>query len=174
MAISRPIHRYYAERIFAQTTREQAPPNFRPLPQSPTGMSTVEGCRGGGKNIVEVFLIADPDRVLDLRLSCGLCNPAMYVATDVLVEWARGRALAEILSLDPHEISDLTPFFEGLGGPGRPDDAREKFQYALVAVQNAVRDHLGQAPVPVPEFAQPEDLDLSEDIDLPEDENELS
>lgn len=163
MAISRPIHRYYAERIFSQTTREQAPPNFRPLEQPATGYSTVEGCRGGGKNIVEVFLIADAERLVDLRVSCGLCNPAMYVALDILVEWARGRALAEILALDSHQIGHLAPFFERLGGPGRPDDAREKFQYALVAVQNAVRDHRGQALAPTPEFAQPEDLDLDEE-----------
>jgi hypothetical protein len=163
MAISRPIHRYYAERIFSQTTRDQAPPNFRPLGRPPTGMSTVEGCRGGGKNIAEVFLVAEAGHVSDLSVACGLCNPAMYVAADVLVDWARGRALTEILALDPMEIRDLAPFFQRLGGPGRPDDAREKFQYALVAVQNAVRDHLGQAVPPAPEFAEPKDIDLQED-----------
>ena len=163
MAISRPVHRYYAERIFAQTTRDQAPPNFRPLREPPTGMSSVEGCRGGGKNIAEIFLRADDDTVEDIRVSCGLCNPAMYVAVDILANWARGVTLDEILGLDPLRIEDLEVFFEHLGGPGRPDDAREKFQYALVAVQNAVRDHLGQAPVPAPEFADPEDRDLDEE-----------
>ena len=163
MAISRPVHRYYAERIFGQTTREQAPPNFRPLEEPHTGMSSVEGCRGGGKNIAEVHLVGEGNLIRDLRVSCGLCNPAMYVATDILAEWARGRICEEVLALDPHRIGDLAPFFEMLGGPGRPDDAREKFQYALVAVQNAVRDHLGEAPVPAPEFADPEDRDLDED-----------
>jgi hypothetical protein len=169
MAISRPVHRYYAEHIFAQTTRAQAPPNFRPLDRPHTGMSSVEGCRGGGKNITEVFLIAAGGRIEDVRVSCGLCNPAMYVATDILATWARSRTLDEVLALDPHRIEDLAPFFEHLGGPGRPDDAREKFQYALVAVQNAVRDHLGQDAVATPAFEDPEDRDLDEDRD-PDDE----
>ena len=163
MAISRPVHRYYAERIFAQTSRDRAPPNFRPLERSPTGMATVEGCRGGGKNIVEVFLVAEDGHVRDVRVSCGLCNPAMYVAMDVLADWTRGRAEADVLRPDPNRLEDLGPFYELLGGPGRPDDAREKFQYALVAVQNAVRDHRGEAPLPVPEFAEPTDRDLEED-----------
>jgi len=172
MAISRPVHRYYAERIFARTSRDQAPPNFRPLAVPHTGMSTVEGCRGGGKNILEVYVVADEAQVEAVRLSCGLCNPAMYVAADVLADWARGRALDEILSMDPLRLEDLAPFFERLGGPGRPDDAREKFQYALAAVQNAVRDHRGVPLVPVPEFAAPADRDVDdfEDDDIELDE----
>ena len=165
MRVSAPIRRYYAERIFALTTREHAPPNFTPLDVPHTGMSTVEGCRGGGKNIAEVFLLAADDRVADIRVSCGLCNPAMYVACDVLVDWARGRALDDILALDAESVETLGPFFEALGGPGRPDDAREKFQYALVAVQSAVRDHRGEAPLVTPVFADPTEKDWDDDDD---------
>ena len=170
MPVSAAIRRYYAERIFAQTTREHAPPNFTPLGVPHNGMSTVEGCRGGGKNIAEVFLVASQSSVEDIRVSCGLCNPAMYVACDVLADWARGRALDEILAVDPVSVEALFPFFDVLGGPGKPDDAREKFQYALVAVQNAVRDHRGEAPVAPPVFADPTDRNW-EDPDWDDDED---
>jgi len=103
MAISRPVHRYYAERIFARTSRDEAPPNFRPLERPHSGMATVEGCRGGGKNIVEVFLVVEAGQVRDVRVSCGLCNPAMYVAMDV-----RPRGGTECRSRSPRR-----------GAPGR-------------------------------------------------------
>jgi hypothetical protein len=160
MPVSAAVRRYYAERIFAQSGRDRAPPNFRPLEVPHTGLSTVEGCRGGGKNILEVAVVGRDGRIGDLRLSCGLCNPAMYACADVVVEWARGRTFDEVLAPDPLRVEDLAPFFAALGGPGRPDDAREKFQYALLAVQNAVRDHLRQPPVPLPPFPEPTDRDL--------------
>jgi hypothetical protein len=160
MPVSAAVRKYYAERIFAQSGRDRAPPNFRPLEVPHTGLSTVEGCRGGGKNILEVAVVGQDGRVRDLRLSCGLCNPAMYACADVVVEWARGKAFDEVLTPDPQRVEDLAPFFSALGGPGRPDDAREKFQYALLAVQNAVRDHLRQPPVPLPAFPEPTDRDL--------------
>ena len=37
------------------------PPNFRPLDVEPTGTSTVEGCAGGGKNILEVAIVGRDD-----------------------------------------------------------------------------------------------------------------
>jgi hypothetical protein len=155
MAVSAAVRAYYAERIFAQSGRGRVPPNFRPLEVAPTGTSTVEGCAGGGKNILEVALVGDGARVEDVRVSCGLCNPAMYAAADVVCGWARGRPFAEILAIDPLDVSALGPFFEALGAPDRPDDAREKFQYALVALQNAVRSHLRQ-PVPPPPSIPPQ------------------
>ncbi|MHC5010043.1 MAG: hypothetical protein ACYTG6_03715 [Planctomycetota bacterium] len=163
MAVSAAVRRYYAERIFARTTREEAPPNFRPLGVPHTGFVTVEGCRGGGKNIVEIFLLGRDDRVEDVRCACGLCNPAMYACIDIVLDWARGRRFAEILAIDPLDVVQLVPFYDVLGGPGRPDDAREKFQYALLALQNAVRDHRKEPPRPIPEIAPPTDRDWAED-----------
>jgi hypothetical protein len=163
LPVSAAVRRYYAERIFARSGRDTAPPNFRPLQGEPTGTSSVEGCRGGGKNVLEVALVGRDGRVEDVRLSCGLCNPAMYAGADVVAEWAKGRAFAEVLAADPADLRTLDPFFEALGGPGKPDDAREKFQYALVAVQNAVLDHLGRPPVPVPAFEEPTDRDRAKD-----------
>jgi hypothetical protein len=159
MPVSAAVRKYYAERIFARSGRDKAPPNFVPLSGAPTGFSSVEGCRGGGKNILEVALVGDADKVVDLRLSCGLCNPAMYACADVVAEWARGRACGEILAVDPFDLAQLGPFFAALGGPGRPDDAREKFQYALLAVQNAVRTHRKESPKPVPEIPPPTERD---------------
>jgi hypothetical protein len=161
--ISRAVHRYYAERLFSRASFEAAPPNFRPLAGAVSGRSAVEGCRGGGKNVLEVALRLEGDRVEDLRASCNLCNPAMYVAADVLCDWARGRAVAEVLALDPLRPRDLRPFFAALGAGGEePEDAREKFQYALAAVQNAVRAARGEVPRPVPEFPEPGGLGPTE------------
>jgi hypothetical protein len=156
MAISAAVRAYYEERIFKRTTRGGPPPNFRPLDAAPTGVATVEGCRGGGKNILEVRLVGDDEQVTDVRLSCGLCNPAMLVAADILADWTRGRRLADVLAPDAADEAALAPFFEALGGAGRPDDAREKFQYALLAVQNAVRNHQGAPTLPVPVFSEPD------------------
>lgn len=165
MAVSTAVRTYYAERIFAQSGRDEAPPNFRPLDVEPTGRFTVEGCRGGGKNVLEIQLAGDDDRVTDLRLACGLCNPAMYACADVVADWARGRDLAGILALDPLDVGNLTPFFERLGGPGRPDDAREKFQYVLLALQRAVLDHRGEAAPPMPEIGEHTGRDLDDEDD---------
>jgi hypothetical protein len=155
MTVSTAVRTYYAERIFARTTRTSPPPNFRPLERPHTGRAVVEGCRGGGKNILEVHLVATDDAVADLRATCGLCNPAMLVAADIVVDWARGRRLDEILAPDPLDEADLAPFFERLGDD--PDDAREKFQYAVLAVQSAVRDHRGEPQPPLPRIAEPEE-----------------
>jgi hypothetical protein len=163
VAVSSAVRRYYAERIFARMSRDQAPPNFTPLDVPATGHAAVEGCRGGGKNITEFSLLAEDSVVSDLRVSCGLCNPAMYVAADIVVDWARGRAFREILDLDPLDVPALDPFFAALGGRGKPDDAREKFQYALVGVQNAVRDHRGEATLVPPEIDEPTDKDWAEE-----------
>jgi hypothetical protein len=83
----------------------------------------------------------------------------MDAGADVVAEWAKGRTFDEVLALDPREVARLEPFFRALGGPGKPDDAREKFQYAVAAVQNAVRDHLKRPPVEVPSFEEPTDKD---------------
>jgi len=165
MAVSSAVRRYYAERIFARMGRDHAPPNFTPLDQAPTGHAAVEGCRGGGKNITEFSILGAGDRVVDARASCGLCNPAMYVAADILVDWVRGRRLDEVLRRDPLDVVALQPFFDALGGPGRPDDAREKFQYALHGVQNAVRDHRGEATLPLPDIDEPTEKDWAEEDD---------
>lgn len=157
MAVSPAVRRYYAERIFAQTTREQGPPNFRPLDRRPTGVATVEGCRGGGKNILEVFIVVCEDRVEAIWVACGLCNPAMLVAADIVVEWARGRSTSSILELDPLREDALAPFFLPLGDDERPDDAREKLQYALVALQHAVLNDRGERTPPLPEIRALED-----------------
>ena len=163
MAVSTAVRTYYAERIFARSGRDEAPPNFRPLDVEPTGRFTVEGCRGGGKNILGIQLVGEGDRVVDLRLSCGLCNPAMYACSDIVADWARGRACDPILALDPLDVAHLTPFFARLGGPGRPDDAREKFQYVLLALQRAVLDHRGEAAPPFPEIPEHTGRDLDDD-----------
>ncbi len=168
MPVSNAVRRYYAERIFALGGRDQVAPNFRPLGEPPDGRFAVEGCRGGGKNRLEVQVLLGPDTVREIRMACGLCNPAMLVAADVLADWARGRAVAALLAADPGDPRSLDPFFERLGGRGRPADAREKFQYALVAVQNAVRDARGLGPRPVPEF--PEPVPGAEDADEDADE----
>ncbi|MFV1960106.1 MAG: hypothetical protein ACC662_11920, partial [Planctomycetota bacterium] len=62
-----------------------------------------------------------------------------------VVHWARGRAFGEILALDPRAPAALDPFFERVEAPEGPDDAREKLEYALLALHGAVRDHLGRS-----------------------------
>lgn len=156
MAISPAVLHYYGERLFARASFESVPPNFRPLAEPVSGRSAVEGCRGGGKNVLEIAVRLRGGVLEDVRASCNLCNPAMYVAADVLCDWARGRPAAEALAPDPARADALDPFFAALGGEGRPEDAREKFQYALVAVQNAVRAARGEVPRPVPEFPEPQ------------------
>ena len=166
MAVSTPVRRYYAEHIFAKMGRDRVPPNFAPLDREPTGFATVEGCRARGKNILEVTLVASEGRVEEIRMGCGLCNPAMYVAADIVANWARGRALDQILAPSPLEPAALDAFFAILGDAERPEDAREKFQYVLFAVQNAVRDHLGLALEPEPDIPEPADRepwDLTDD-----------
>ena len=165
MAVSTAVRTYYAEKIFALSGRDEAPPNFRPLEVAATGRFTVEGCRGGGKNILEIQLVGEGGRVADLRLACGLCNPAMYACSDIVADWARGRGLDEILALDPLDVEALAPFFARLGGPGRPDDAREKFQYVLLALQRAVHDHRGEAAPALPEIPEHTGRDLDDDDD---------
>jgi hypothetical protein len=155
MAVSEAVRAYYTKHVFLESGRGKVPKNFRPLEAPATGKASVEGCAGGGKNILEIAIAGEAGRVHDVRASCGLCNPAMYAAADVLCEWARGKAFDEVLGVDPAAATSLDPFFEALGGPERPEDAREKFQYALVAVQNAVRSHLGEAPAPLPRIARP-------------------
>ena len=165
MAVSNEVRRYYADKIFAAMGRDRAPANFLPLDEARTGYASVEGCLGGGKNITEFSLVGVDDVVKDVRIACGLCNPAMYAAADIVVAWARGRPMGEILALDPYDIPALEPFFEALGGPAWPDDAREKFQYALAGVQNAIRDHRGEPAVAVPEFDGPTDRDWADPDD---------
>jgi hypothetical protein len=160
MAVSAPVRAYYTKNIFLKSSRTSVPANFRPLDVTPTGKSSVEGCAGGGKNILELFLMGEGDCIVDLRASCGLCNPAMYAAADIVCDWGRGKTFAEALALDPADIAGLAPFFAALGGPGRPDDAREKFQYVVVALQNAIRSHRGEPLPPTPKIAPATDRDL--------------
>lgn len=163
MAISTAVRRYYSEKIYARTTRTDAPPNFRLRDDEPSGRATVEGCRGGGKNILEIRLYGTEHAVDDVRLSCGLCNPAMMTAADIVADWARGRTLDEIMGIDVTSGEALAPLFERLGGSDRPDDAREKFQYTLLALQNAVRDHRGQPTIAVPDVDEPSEEAWAED-----------
>ncbi len=162
MAVSQAVRRYYAEKIFANMGRDKVPANFRPLDTPAHGLATVEGCRGGGKNILEVSVQVEGARLKDARISCGLCNPAMYVGADVVIEWARGQALEGLLGLDAFAIPALAPLFAKLGGPGQPDDAREKFQYTLVALQNAIRTAQGKPSVPPAPIDGPSDKDWAE------------
>ena len=162
MAVSQAVRRYYAERIFANMGRDKAPANFRPLATPAHGLATVEGCRGGGKNILEVSVQVEGAHLKDARISCGLCNPAMYVGADVVIEWARGQTVQALLTLDAFSMPALTPLFAKLGGPGQPDDAREKFQYTLVALQNAIRTAQGKACVPPAPIDGPSEKDWSE------------
>ena len=157
MPVSEPVRTYYAARIWANSGRGKVPKNFAPLDVPETGRSTVEGCAGGGKNILEIYVSGDAARVLDVRASCGLCNPAMYAAADVLCDWSRGKEIAEVLAVDPFAPASLDAFFSALGCTDRPDDAREKFQYALFALQNAVRACRGESARPVPKIAPPSD-----------------
>ena len=162
MAVSAPVRAYYTKNIFLQSGRDRVPKNFRPLESPATGKSSVEGCAGGGKNILEVFLVGQDDRVVDLRATCGLCNPAMYAAADIVCEWGRGKPFADVLGLDVTRLGDLAPLFAALGGPGRPDDAREKFQYVLLALQNAIRGHRGEPLPPMPKIAPPTERNLDD------------
>lgn len=162
MAVSAPVRAYYTQRIFNESGRDRAPRNFRPLEVAPTGRSSVEGCAGGGKNVLELSLLAPAGVVEDLRASCGLCNPAMYAAVDIVIEWARGQALDDLLRVDPLDVASLAPLFARLGGPGRPDDAREKFQYALLALQHAIRAQRGLPLPPLPQVPPPTERDLDE------------
>lgn len=152
MTISHAVRRHYAERIFAVGGRGEVPEAFRPLEGDATGRSTVEGCRGGGKNVLEVRLRVSDGRVEAISMGCNLCNPAMYVAADILGRWARGRAADEILALDARTEEVLDPWFEALRAPERPADAAEKFRYTLWAVQNALRDDRGLPARPTPDF----------------------
>lgn len=163
MAVSPAVRQYYAKNIFAKSGRDSVPPNFAPLDVPHTGMSSVEGCRGGGKNVLEVMVLGEDDALKDVRMSCGLCNPAMYASADIVAEWARGKAFDAILGVDPFDVAQLDPFFEMLGGPSKPDDAREKLQYALIGLQNAIRDHKGEPPVETEAIEEPTDKDWAAD-----------
>ena len=63
MAVSPEVRKYYATNIFAKSGRDAVPPNFAPLDLPHSGMSSVEGCRGGGKNVLEVYVLLDGDTV---------------------------------------------------------------------------------------------------------------
>ena len=162
MAVSPAVRQYYAKNIFAKSGRDSVPPNFTPLEVPRTGFSSVEGCRGGGKNVLEVAIVGADDAVQDVRMSCGLCNPAMYAAADIVAEWGRGKPFADVLAIDPFDVAQLDPLFEMLGGPSKPDDAREKFQYALIALQNAIRDHQGEPAPELPEIPEPTEKDWAD------------
>lgn len=172
MAVSKAVRRYYAERIFPKMGPDKAPPNFTPLPVAPTGVASVEGCRGGGKNILEISILGAGDVLKDVRVSCGLCNPAMYVAADILADWARARPFEEVLAFDPMPIENLQAFYDALGGPGRPDDAREKFQYALLAIQRAIYDHQDLAPPVLPDVPEFTDRDWDVEWDADSEDGE--
>jgi hypothetical protein len=167
MAISAPVLAYYRERVWAESGRDRVPKNFRPLEGGASGRSVVEGCVGGGKNVLELRVRVEAGRIADVRASCGLCNPAMYVAADVVCEWARGRAASEAAGLDPLDPRSLDDLFSRLGTPGRPEDAREKFQYALVALQNALRSARGEAIPPVPAIPPPSEREAEETEEPP-------
>jgi hypothetical protein len=163
MAVSAPVRAYYTKHIFLESGRDRIPKNFRPLDVPATGKSSVEGCAGGGKNILEVFLVGLDERIVELRASCGLCNPAMYAAADIVCEWGRGLAFPDVLAIDVTDPRALDPLFArlctsvGSAADDRPEDAREKFQYCLVALQNAIRVHRGEPVPPLPKIAPPAD-----------------
>lgn len=152
MRLSPAVRRWYGERIFARGAKGQLPEAFRPLEGKLTGRSVVEGCRGGGRNVLEVRLRVADGRIEAIQMACNLCSPAMYVAADIVGGWARRREAAEVLLLDVHGEGTLTPLFDVLGAPERPADAGEKFRYALWAVQNALRNDRGEPSRPAPDF----------------------
>ena len=143
MKTSAAVRRYYAEQIFAKSGPDGIPAPFRPLGVPHTGRATVEGCRGGGKNILEVRLAVHAERVAAVHMSCNLCNPAMMVAASIIGLWAPGVALSDLLALDPESADDAAPWFDVLGTPDAAD-ASEKFAYTLQALQEAVQDHLAR------------------------------
>ncbi len=153
MTLSTAVRRYYAERIFAAGGRGEVPWAFRPLDGPATGCAVVEGCRGGGRNVLEVRLRVANDLIEAISMGCNLCNPAMMVAADVLAAWARGRDVASVLAADPFADATLDPWFAAIEADDRPADAVEKFRYTLWAVQNALRDDRGETPRPPPDFA---------------------
>ena len=112
MTVSAVVRAYYTKNIFLQSGRDKVPKNYRPLEVPATGKATVEGCAGGGKNILELFLLGGPgpagEVIRDLRASCGLCNPAMYAAADVVCEWARGRTRCPPTSIGSFENSPVS------------------------------------------------------------------
>ncbi len=155
MSISDAVRRYYATEIFGAMTRDAAPPNFRPFSEPITGSSTIKGCRGEGRDLLTIE-VHEAGGVLDrVRASCGLCGPAMMVAADVVVRFASGQNADETRALDPLAAEALLPLFDLLGDEGHAEDAREKFQYALAALQNAARDSSGLPPLPTPDVAPP-------------------
>ena len=150
--LSAAVRRWYGERIFGPGGRGEVPQVFRPLAGAMTGRAVVEGCRGGGRNILEVRLRVAAGRIEALQMACNLCSPPMVVAADILGSWVLGREAEEILGLDAGAEGTLTPWFDVLGAPERPADAGEKFRYVLWAVQNALRQDRGEPSRPVPEF----------------------
>jgi hypothetical protein len=163
MPVSDAVREYYREHIFLPSTRTHLPANFRPLEVPATGRSSVEGCAGGGKNLLEVAVVLEGGRIADVRASCGLCNPAMYAAADIVCTWARGRPVAAVLAVDVLDREALAPLFALLAGRGRPDDAREKFQYALLALRQALHVARGEPVPPAPSIAPPTDGSRSSD-----------
>ena len=112
MAVSPAVRQYYAKNIFAKSGRDSVPPNFAPLEVARTGFSSVEGCRGGGKNVLEVAIVGEDNAVKDVRMSCGLCNPAMYAAADIVAEWGRGSSFDDVLSIDPFDVAQPSHEYE--------------------------------------------------------------
>ena len=66
MAVSAAVLAYYTRHIFHESGRDRIPKNFRPLEGKATGRSVVEGCVGGGKNVLELHLRADGARIEDV------------------------------------------------------------------------------------------------------------
>ncbi|MFO0932348.1 MAG: hypothetical protein U1E39_06520 [Planctomycetota bacterium] len=145
MPVSAPVRAYYAARIFALSTRTSVPPNFRPLEAPVSGKSSVEGCAGGGKNILEVSVRLVDGRIDDVRASCGLCNPAMYVAADLVCEGARGRTAADVLALDVLAPASLDPFFAALAAAGAGRPAGRRAREAAVRAAGAAAGGAGGA-----------------------------
>ncbi len=80
---------------------------------------------------------------------------------------------ADLLAVDPLDPPSLVPLWDLLGGPGRPDDAREKFQYAILALQRAILDARGEPAPPLPRLPEASDRDwLDEDEDEDDDEDD--
>ena len=156
MTVSEAVRRYYASEIFGAMTRDAAPPNFRPFDERVTGASSIKGCRGEGRDLLTIELHEAEGVLRRVRAACGLCGPAMMVAADVVVRFARGQAGNAMRSLDPLGDAALEPLFELLGDEEHAEDAREKFQYALAALQNAARDSQGLPPLPTPDVAIPD------------------
>jgi hypothetical protein len=127
---------YFRDRIFAESSRNTLPENFRVISSPPSFVWSVRACRSANTNMVEVRLYVDAGVISDLRLSCVLCDPGTYVVADLMARWARGRTCSQILSCDVDIASG-----EVLRALGRvPDWLRDRSTILLLSLKQAIAE----------------------------------